>query len=164
VAQGLAVTYDWVRRTREPLVKALGALGADRYAAPQATLAGDSVRDRHLHMAQCYIHWVERVGLERDVPDPDPADYPDPVSALAAFERADRAVAELLERHAGRLDEEFVRTNRDFTGRFTARWLLSHPITHEFHHKGQIVVVVRMFGVDPGDTDLIYPFPFAPNG
>lgn len=155
---GLVTAYQWVRQTREPLITALEALGPERYRAPQATLAGDSVRDRHIHIAQCYIHWVARVGLEEDVPDPSVADFADPRAARAAFAAADGAVQCLLERFAGRVDEPFERTNRGFHGHFTARWLIAHPITHEFHHKGQIVVVLRMFGLDPGDTDLIYPF------
>jgi uncharacterized damage-inducible protein DinB len=158
--EGIATVYGWVRQSRPLLATALEALGPERYTAPQATLAGDSVRDRHVHMAQCYIHWVARVGLGEDVPDPRPADFGTPEEVLSLFGQADEAVRRLLERHAGRLDEEFERTNHDFTGNFTARWLLSHPITHEFHHKGQIAVVVRLFGVDPGDVDLFYPFSY----
>lgn len=150
---------EWVRQTRKPLMTALEALGPERYRAPQATLAGDSVRDRHIHMAQCYIHWAARVGLEQDVPTV--MDYPEPAAARSVFVIADDAVGRLLECYAGRLDEPFVRSSGDFTGTFTARWLLAHPITHEFNHKGQIVVVLRMFGVDPGDTDMIYPFPLS---
>jgi uncharacterized damage-inducible protein DinB len=161
VDDGLVTVYDWVRRTREPLFAALAALGPERYRAPQATFAGDSVRDRHVHIAQCYVHWVARVGLGEDIADPRADDYADAAAARSAFAVADAAVQRLVTRFAGRLDEPFVRTSGGPTGRFTARWLLTHPITHEFHHKGQIVVVLRLFGVDPGDTDLIPPFDAA---
>lgn len=162
MSEGLAALYDWVKQTREPLMAALEKLGPERYRAAQATLAGDSVRDRHLHIAQCYIYWVARVALEEGVPDPRVADFADPASARDAFAVADGAVERLLERFAGRMDERIERKSGEFTGEFTPRWLLSHPITHEFNHKGQIVVVLRMFDVDPGDTDLIYPFPYHP--
>ena len=156
---GLERLYAWVRATREPLVAALERLGPERYRAPQATLAGESVRDRHVHMAQCYIHWVARVGLEQKVANPHVLDVAEPEAARAVFAQADAAVEALLERFAGRLDEPFLRpVDEGRQARFTARWLVSHPITHEFSHKGQIVVVLRMFGVDPGDTDLVYPF------
>jgi uncharacterized damage-inducible protein DinB len=158
VSDGMSVMYDWVRQTRDPLIAALSALGPERYQAPQATLAGDSVRDRHLHIAQCYIYWVARVGLGENIPDPRPEDFADAQSARAAFTTADGAVARMLERFAGRMDEVIERRSGEYVGEFTPRWLLSHPITHEFNHKGQIIVVVRMFGVDPGDTDLVYPF------
>jgi uncharacterized damage-inducible protein DinB len=158
---GVETLYAWVRQTRAPLMTALEALGPARYTAPQATLAGDSVRDRHIHMAQCYLHWVARVGLERDLPGFDAAAVQRPADAAPAFAQADEAVASLCRRYAGRLDERFARTVAQGRRQFTARWLLSHPITHEFHHKGQIVVVLRMFGIDPGDTDLVWPFASA---
>lgn len=161
---GLETLYTWVRMTREPLMRALNALDPARYRAPQATLAGDSIRDRHVHMAQCYIHWVARVGLGEQVENPRPEAFLEPAATRAVFAQADAAVARLLERHAGGLDETFLARSGDFTGPFSARWLVAHPITHEFHHKGQIVVVMRLFGVEVGDTDLIYPFdaPAAP--
>ncbi|MCP3027145.1 DinB family protein [Halobacillus sp. A5] len=36
-------------------------------------------------------------------------------------------------------------------------WLMTHTITHEFHHKGQIVSIARRLGYEPVDTDLVLP-------
>lgn len=33
--------------------------------------------------------------------------------------------------------------------------LLMHTITHEFHHKGQIVVMARKMGYEPPNTDVL---------
>ncbi len=30
-----------------------------------------------------------------------------------------------------------------------------HMLTHEYHHKGQIVTIARMLGYEPPDTDLL---------
>ncbi|HVB08778.1 MAG TPA: DinB family protein [Bacillota bacterium] len=155
---GLETIYRWVQRSREPLMTALQALGSERYQAPQATLAGESVRDRHIHIANCYLFWAAKIALGEDPPDLRPADYADAAASRAAFTVADAAVERLLERFAGRMDEPLERAVWGQTERLTPRWLLAHPITHEFNHKGQIVVVVRMFGVEPGDTDMVRPF------
>lgn len=40
------------------------------------------------------------------------------------------------------------------------RWLLMHPITHEFHHKGQMMTPARIWGYTmppETDTDLVPP-------
>ncbi|PFP27641.1 hypothetical protein COJ96_15565 [Bacillus sp. AFS073361] len=33
--------------------------------------------------------------------------------------------------------------------------LLTHTITHEFHHKGQIVAMLRQMGYEPPNTDVL---------
>lgn len=39
--------------------------------------------------------------------------------------------------------------------RKTPRQLLTHSITHEFHHKGQIVAMLRLLGYIPKNTDIL---------
>jgi uncharacterized damage-inducible protein DinB len=56
------------------------------------------------------------------------------------FANVDKVVEKALE--ADDLDKVFA-FNRDPRPplRVTLRWLIMHPITHEFHHKGQIVTL-----------------------
>ncbi|WP_420491140.1 DinB family protein [Neobacillus drentensis] len=37
----------------------------------------------------------------------------------------------------------------------TPRKLLLHTITHECHHKGQIVAMLRQMGYEPPNTDVL---------
>lgn len=37
----------------------------------------------------------------------------------------------------------------------TPRQLLIHSITHEFHHKGQIVAMLRLLNHTPENTDIL---------
>ncbi|MCY9423036.1 DinB family protein, partial [Bacillus paralicheniformis] len=37
----------------------------------------------------------------------------------------------------------------------TPHQLLIHSITHEFHHKGQIVAMLRLLGYIPNNTDIL---------
>ncbi len=39
----------------------------------------------------------------------------------------------------------------------TPRWLFTHTVTHEFHHKGQVVAMGRLLGYPPPETDLFRP-------
>ena len=59
------------------------------------------------------------------------------------------------------LDEPFTWTSPSGrTTTLTRRWLFLHPITHEFHHKGQALALARVLGhPHPGkpDTDLVEP-------
>lgn len=37
----------------------------------------------------------------------------------------------------------------------TPRKLICHTITHEYHHKGQIVSMARLMGYEPPNTDIL---------
>ncbi len=56
-------------------------------------------------------------------------------------------------------DEPFTWTSPSgYAHTLTRRWLILHPITHEFHHKGQALALARVLGhPHPGnpDTDLV---------
>jgi uncharacterized damage-inducible protein DinB len=43
-------------------------------------------------------------------------------------------------------------------GAVTACWLVLHPVTHEFHHKGQVVTLLRRLD-HPVTVDLDLPPP-----
>ncbi len=38
----------------------------------------------------------------------------------------------------------------------TVHQLLFHSVTHEYHHKGQIVTMIRMLGYTPNNTDVLF--------
>ncbi|MCL6569315.1 MAG: DinB family protein, partial [Meiothermus silvanus] len=61
-----------------------------------------------------------------------------------------------------RLDEVYKWTHpiRSWRMPVSQRWLLMHPITHEFHHKGQMMTLARIWGYTmppETDTDLVPP-------
>lgn len=79
----------------------------------------------------------------------------------AVFEGVDRLVEEAL-RSFDRLDEVYVWTlpREGRKANVSQCWLLMHPITHEFHHKGQMVALGRVLGhpvLDSIETDLVSP-------
>jgi uncharacterized damage-inducible protein DinB len=81
----------------------------------------------------------------------------------AVFAQADAVVEEALQAFI-QLDQVYEWTHpvRGWKANVTQRWLLLHPITHEFHHKGQITALGRGLGYPAvgspgGDTDLVNP-------
>lgn len=112
------------------------------------------------HVADTYVGWVGTVGLG----DPDERIEATTVRALrAAFHRVDATVARALEAFAA-TDEPVARIDPGSgeTWRYDRRWLILHPITHEFHHKGQALALARVLGHPhhgSPDTDLLPPQP-----
>jgi uncharacterized damage-inducible protein DinB len=149
----VAELYRWVRRTREGLFGyAAGVpLPALRRKHPAFR---DSMLGLLAHVAECYLHWTGGVGLGLEV-----VELERPVTALddvrALFRRVDDVVEEAMEGPGG-LDRTATWRDR----RLPLRWLLLHPITHEFHHKGQVTSLGRILGhpVPEGtDLDLVLP-------
>jgi uncharacterized damage-inducible protein DinB len=76
------------------------------------------------------------------------------------FAFVDSIVNEALEKFTTP-DEPLEFPHRSGNLKLTQRWLLLHPITHEFHHKGQLLALARVLEHPlPGnmDTDLVLPF------
>jgi uncharacterized damage-inducible protein DinB len=75
------------------------------------------------------------------------------------FETVDSYVNEVFEVFAHQMDEPIQRQIPWRDGgesiSMTPNKLLMHTITHEFHHKGQIMAMARQMGYEPPNTDVL---------
>ncbi|HKI56099.1 MAG TPA: DinB family protein [Trueperaceae bacterium] len=149
----VAELYTLVRRTREN-VFAYAAGVPVRVLRKTHPGFRDSMLGLLAHVAECYLHWVAGVGLGREMLEmPRPVRELDDVRAL--FRHVDDVVEEALTGPGG-LDRRVVFEDRPLS----LRWLVLHPVTHEFHHKGQVASLGRILGhpVPEGvDLDLVLP-------
>ncbi len=182
----LPLMYDWVRRTREQLFEYTESLPNDMYLQDQLGLPSSSLRDIHAHVANMYEWFVSRFCLEVEpfqqqldaLPPSEVATHAARIEAIIALERAETLrltdvtamrtkfleVDSLLERAFetfDQLDQPFEITRA--SGRrtvVTQRWVLMENITHEFHHKGQMLAYGRALGYplpETIETDMVLP-------
>jgi uncharacterized damage-inducible protein DinB len=157
----LKIMYDLVRRTREVLLEFTQSLPNDIYTLERPDFAYGSIRNIQAHVAFCYLAWAGvALGYKREdliLPDDQILD----ASAMRErFKFVDGIVNEALEKFTT-LDEPLEFAHRSGPLKVTQRWLLLHPITHEFHHKGQLLALARVLEHPlPGDmdTDLVLPY------
>ena len=180
------LTYDWVRRTRERLFEYTETLPNEVYLQGQPGLPSSSLRDVHVHVAHSYLWWVGRfcLGVEpyqRQLAALPPSEVATPTArteAVIALERAETLrltdvstmrgqfleVDALIERALesfDRLDQPFEITKA--SGRrtvVTQRWVFMRSVTHEFHHKGQMLAFGRALGYplpETIETDMVLP-------
>jgi uncharacterized damage-inducible protein DinB len=153
----LELFYALTTRTRSPVLEWLETLPNEVFNAQREDFAYGSLNAIYTHVAGCYLHWVGAVGLGE-----------------LGLKRTPRNVAE-LKAYFSQVDEIVLRAISTFeawdealsysasSGRtelLTRRWLILHPITHEFHHKGQALALARVLGhPHPGmpDSDLVTP-------
>ncbi|ULH17657.1 DinB family protein (plasmid) [Deinococcus sp. KNUC1210] len=182
----LPLMYDWVKRTRERLFEYTEALPNEVYVQNQPSLPASSLRDIHVHVADMYLWWIGRycLGVEpyqrhlTALPPSQVATHAARTAAIITLEREETlrlqdvaAVrAKFLEVDAlmeqafatfDRLDHPFevIRASGRPT-KVTQRWALVSNMTHEFHHKGQMLAFGRALGYPlPEDieTDMALP-------
>jgi uncharacterized damage-inducible protein DinB len=182
----LPTMYDWVKRTREDVFAYTETLPNEVYLREHSEFPYGSIRDLHAHIAHAYVWWIGRYGLglepyQSQLKTLPPGDVATP-SALratlvtlqdaetlsfadvAAMRKKFLEVDSILEKAFqtfDKLDEplEVIRPGRDQL-MVTQRWLIVRPITHEFHHGGQLLMLGRALGHPlPEDmgTDLVLP-------
>jgi uncharacterized damage-inducible protein DinB len=162
VTPELKLMYDWTRRTREGLFDFLETLPNDVYTLEHPDFAYGSIRNIQAHIAFGYMLWVGVMGLEKPRSSLEmPASALSDVAAMRArFAAVDALLDEALERFHDP-DAMFTRQYREETLRLTQRWVVVRPITHEFHHKGQLLALARVLGRGlPQDRwlELVGPF------
>jgi uncharacterized damage-inducible protein DinB len=142
VNQDLQTFYNMVRQTRQAMFEWLEALPHEVFVQTRADFAFGSLQKIYTHIPECYLYWVEHTGLQKPWQG-------DPIVHTArdlrgVFARVDSVVLEALEQFQS-LDEPLVWTSsKGQTEVLSQRWLLLHPMTHEFHHKGQAMALARV--------------------
>ncbi len=157
----LKLTYDLVRRTREVLLEFTASLPNEIYILERPDFAYGSIRNIHAHVAFCYLAWAGvALGYKRENLSVSAEQILDAIAMRERFAFVDSIVNEALTKFTTP-DEPLEFQHRSGPLNVTQRWLLLHPITHEFHHKGQLLALARVLEHPlPGnvDTDLVLPF------
>jgi uncharacterized damage-inducible protein DinB len=159
--QALRLSYAWVKQTREVVFRYCETLPPQIYAREHPDFGFGSIRKLHAHVAECYLWWVGTAGLGLPQPTIERNNLSNVAAMRRLFAQVDAVVDDAL-RNFTRLDEvyEWTPPGRDRTVRVSQRWLILHPLTHEFHHKGQMVALGRVLGYPAPaayDTDLVNP-------
>lgn len=151
--------YVVLRHSRKVLFDFLdGTVGDEGLRRPVDIYMGKTIRDLLVHNASCYFHWLAYLALRQ--PYGSIAEEGSTVSELRRLhDRVDETMALFLERFTGSIDVPFNGVHDDgWRVSVTPLELFTHVTTHEFHHKGQIVLMARVLGYAPPDTDASNAF------
>ncbi|MFD2924139.1 DinB family protein [Halobacillus naozhouensis] len=151
--------YNWIRCTREKLFHYCETITPEDYTCELDQFGWGSIRNLHVHVAECYQSWLGNFGLEKGLSLATPDLVSNVGEMRRIFEKVDRLVIEFLEKFEGQWNLGISGSVpwHDEEEELTPLWLYTHAATHEFHHKGQIVAMSRQLGYTPDDTDLIEP-------
>ncbi|WML48598.1 DinB family protein [Neobacillus sp. PS3-34] len=154
--------YEWVKETRAELLNFCRELEPNDFTRQLDGFGFQSIRDTLIHIADCYHAWLGSFVLLKTKKPLTPKENRGHVGIeeiTKRFEQADAYVNKVFEVHSQNMDEHI---HREIPWRdegeilsLTPDKLLTHTITHEFHHKGQVVTMARQLGYQPPNTDVL---------
>lgn len=147
--------YEFVRGSRSVLLNYCRQMSQNDFLEANSSFGrGGSVRNLLIHIVNTYEHWVAIIALGKAI-DYTSVDNFDNIDAiLRLFINIDSYVFEFIEKMEdfdGAINFQ-IGAETKITSPFQ---LFTHVISHEFHHKGQILSLSRHLGYIPVDTDIL---------
>ncbi|MDH6673901.1 putative damage-inducible protein DinB [Paenibacillus sp. LBL] len=146
--------YDLIKRTRESLFRYCETMSPRDYVKEVEALGGVSIRSLHIHVADCYRVWLGSRGLGKSLPRLKPESVDNVQGMREVFKKTDALVYEFLNEFKNQWDPTVQASWQSDSVELTELWLFTHAITHEFHHRGQIVKIGRQLGYIPPKMNL----------
>ncbi len=148
--------YNQIRSAREVLLDYCATLSPEDFVRQGPGFGkGGSVRHLLVHNIHCYEHWIARQALQMD----RPFTVADAIHSVEECREVFRQIDDLMVLFLDQLEEKedglFTMTIHDHPEQVDGFKVFTHTITHEFHHKGQILTLSRQLGYTPVDTDIM---------
>jgi len=147
--------YEFVKSSRKVLLEYCKTLSGPDFVIENSTFGRGSVRNLLVHIGNTYEYWIGRESLKKRIKFTDYNSVQNVIETEAFFAGIDL----LLEEFTGVYHEKYtIDVEIEINGKVilaSPLKLFTHVITHEFHHKGQILSLSRHLGYVPVDTDII---------
>jgi uncharacterized damage-inducible protein DinB len=148
--------YELVKSARGALF-AYCATTREDFFKPVAAFNNNSIRDLLVHIANTYICWLDNFGLDGSRTFYGNEEVQTLYQIKTIMAGIDLIVNDFLEKYSDDYQSSITKyiAHKGITLTLSPLQLFIHVITHEFHHKGQILTMSRLLGYTPVDTDII---------
>ena len=151
--------YDLAQRTRSIVFGFLADQAGKDLNTPVPAFDNKTIGNLLEHTAYCYHNWLACFAMQKPPLDDQNNTSLDHIRQL--YSHVDDTVGIFLGTFQGKL-ESLIAGTHDSMGQLSATpvQIFTHVLTHEFHHKGQIMSMCRLLGYPPPDTDVSNFFSF----
>ncbi|HEV7330501.1 MAG TPA: DinB family protein [Flavisolibacter sp.] len=147
--------YAFVTSSRQVLLDYCQGIAAIDFVAENSAFGRGSIRNLLVHIGNTYEFWIGKHALNIQTDIRAYNTINDALQARAYLLSIDSLMARFFDLYSDRLLNDLVISNNGQKITASPLKLFSHVITHEFHHKGQILSLSRHLGYIPVDTDII---------
>jgi uncharacterized damage-inducible protein DinB len=150
--------YDYSSWANAKLLAVVSRLGREQFTQWIAGSYG-SIRNTLVHVLSAEWGWLERCGGPRRGERLRSEDYPGVEALFAEWNRVERWMTAFLRELT---DEDLTQDVAFALGAGPMKSLprgeiLHHAVIHAVHHRGQVALLLRTLGYEPGNFDfLIY--------
>jgi len=156
VSDALQLQYKHVRTVRQHLFGFMEEMPLEKLHEKITGFGIGKIIVAHIHVADCYRRWIDSFAFQQKLADfsntsTDVIENADVKKVREIFDSVDEIVERFFEEYQSRWLEE-IENEVEWSSkpyRTTPLFLISHVVTHEFHHKGQIVSMARHLGYNP---------------
>ncbi|NMN38170.1 DinB family protein [Pedobacter sp. SG918] len=147
--------YDFILSSRNTLLTYIGSISEQDFLTNNSSFGRGSIRNLLVHICQTYCAWIgERaLGIEQEFLPFER--YQTLHDCQAYFNQVDDYIGLFIEKFKGNELQEMALNRNGEILKVSPLKLFTHVITHEFHHKGQIMSLSRHLGYIPVDADII---------
>ena len=148
--------YELVRESRKVLIDYCQTISPEDILNENSLFGrGGSIRNLLVHIANTYEFWIGKCALNKSIIFTTYDSKQSISEIIDLFNCVDIIMFEFIEL----LEKpEINQINYEINGIKSSTSpfkLFTHVITHEFHHKGQILSLSRHLGYTPIDTDIM---------
>ncbi|HEY5690856.1 MAG TPA: DinB family protein [Cyclobacteriaceae bacterium] len=148
--------YELVMEAREVIFDFCESMSPHDYTNQVDHFGQGNIRKTQAHIVDAYIHWIANFALNKSIPYLKEEQIPNVDDMRSKYANVNSWMAEFLEMYTADPNSPITNTpGRQGQITTTPIILFTHMITHEFHHKGQMVSMARILGYPPPDTDII---------
>jgi uncharacterized damage-inducible protein DinB len=109
-----------------------------------------------VHNANVYRHWLANFAMQLNQPYEDETAFENTERIKELYSTVDLLVDGFLNHYQSKLNQPVNGTTASGRKEQSAPLeIFTHAITHEFHHKGQMLSMIRLLGQIPPDSDVI---------
>lgn len=152
----LKVQYDLVKQSRQVLFDYCYTIKENDLLHESPDFGrGGSIRNLLVHNANTYAFWIEKWCLQKEVEFTIYESIENINQVVQLFEHTNQSMLNFIEKFANQNHVLIDIEINDLKKSVHFFQIFTHVITHEFHHKGQILSMSRRLGYIPVDTDIM---------
>jgi len=151
--------YALVQKSRGLVFNFMETGVGEHLKTPVPAYQNQDIRHLLVHNADCYLCWLAYMALEQTVEWLHDQDYNNMADIRRLYIKTDDLMAVFLHHFENSIDVPINNSrSRDDKLNASPLMIFTHVMTHEFHHKGQIMLMCRQLGYAPPETDVYRSF------